>query len=70
MWPLWICLGGIALYMVGSVIEWLADQANGGRRRQGMGCLYLLAIPISIITLPIKLALDMMRSGRGRRKRR
>lgn len=33
MAPLWICLGGIALYIVGSFIEWFGDQMNGGLRR-------------------------------------
>lgn len=34
MAPLWIFLGGIALYIVGTVIEWFGDQATGGRRKR------------------------------------
>ena len=31
MTALWVCLGGIALYIVGSFLEWLGDQMRGGR---------------------------------------
>lgn len=33
MTALWIFMGGIALYMIGSFLEWLGNQKNGGRRR-------------------------------------
>ena len=32
MISLWIFLGGITLYIIGSFLEWLADQMHGGRR--------------------------------------
>ena len=39
--------------------------------KKNPGLLFLLLIPLAIITLPIKLALDMMGSSRrGRRRRR
>lgn len=34
MAALWIFMGGIALYIVGTFVEWLGDQVNGGRRRR------------------------------------
>lgn len=55
-------LVGVALFVLGLLAEI-------GKKNPGL--LYLLAIPLAIITLPFKLALDMMGSSRrGRRRRR
>ena len=52
-----ILLVGVGLALV---------QLLGGTAKKAPGLLYLLALPIAIITLPIKLALDMMGGGRKR----
>ena len=53
------------IFIALAVMVLLFDTAD-----KAPGLLYLLVIPFAILTLPIKLALDMMGSGRGRRKRR
>ena len=30
---LWIFLIGIALYIIGSILDWFGNSKNGGRRR-------------------------------------
>ena len=32
MTALWIFVGGITLYVIGSFLEWLGNQMHGGRR--------------------------------------
>lgn len=56
-------LGIIFVILCGMVI--LGDTAD-----KKPGLLYLLAIPLAIITLPFKLASDMMGGGRRGRRRR
>lgn len=58
---MWIFVIGVGLYLLVSLV----DTAN-----KKPGLLYLLALPIAIITLPLKLAFDMLGGGRGRRRRR
>lgn len=53
----------VALYIFASFLEWFADAVQG---KGNFALLYLLVLPIAILTLPLKLAFDMM----GPRKRR
>jgi hypothetical protein len=57
---MWIFVIGVGLYLLVSLV----DTAN-----KKPGILYLLVLPLAIITLPLKLALDMMSGGRRRRRR-
>lgn len=67
MWPLWLCLGSIAMYVLVSFLEWLGKSARG---ESNPGCLYLLVLPLAIITLPLKLASDILKAERRKKGRR
>lgn len=51
---LWLILGSVVLYIIGSFLERLASLSHDGNRHIAM--LYLFAVPIAILLLPFKLA--------------
>ena len=59
----WFLLFSIALYVFASFLEGLANTLHG---KSNFGLLYLLVLPLALLTLPLKLAFDMM----GPKKRR
>ena len=59
----WFFLFGITLYVFASFLEGFANAVHG---KGNWGLLYLLVLPIAILTLPLKLAFDMMGPKRRR----